>query len=367
MFNVNKPYNDLPFLPPKVDLKDQELLLATLEASDAISQLKTMLTMSSRTISNTLDLLSPLFVPEAVSSSGVENIVTTNDSVYYAKIMEERELTPAEKEALNYTKALMEGASKLTSNGFLTTNDYIALQAVIEPTNAGVRKLPGTQLRNPITKIVYYTPPEGESRIRDLLRNFEKYFNETVPLHEVFARMAILHYQFEAIHPFRDGNGRTGRMLMPLYLMKQGKLPVPVLFISHYILEHRDEYYQKLREVTSKSNWKEWVLYITLATTEQAKYTCEILEKIRGAINSVKQTMKDKLPYLYSSELVDYLFSNVYFTQKDFEKAVGVSPMTARKYLSDLEKETITVKHKQTRKNRYIYITPKYIRILKQV
>lgn len=366
MIDINKPYNDLPILPPEIDLKDQELLLATLEASDAISQLKTMLTMNRRTIYNTLDLLSPLFVPEAVSSSGVENIVTTNDSVYYAKIQEERELSPAEKEALNYTKALMEGANKLTSKGFLNTNDYISLQRIIEPTKAGIRKLPGTQLTNPITKTVFYTPPTGEDRIRMLLQNFETYFNEASPIHEVFARMAILHYQFEAIHPFSDGNGRTGRMLMPLYLMKQARLPVPVLFISHYILEHRDDYYRKLREVTLERKWKEWVVYITSATAEQAKYTCSILERIRKSIDSVQDILKSKLAYLYTHELVDYLFSNAYFTQKDFENVIGVSPMTARKRLFDLEKEGIIVKHKQTGKNRYIFITPRYINILKQ-
>lgn len=367
MLDVNKPYNDLPLLPPEVNLKDQELLLATLEASDAISQLKTMLTMSSRTVSNTLDLLSPLFIPEAVSSSGVENIITTNDSVYYAKIREERELTPAEKEALNYTKALFDGATKLNLKGFLNTNDYIALQSVIEPNKVGIRRESGTQLSNPITKVVYYTPPAGEDRIRSLLANFENYFNDSSPLHEVFARMAMLHYQFEAIHPFRDGNGRTGRMLMPLYLMKQARLPVPVLFISHYILEHRDEYYKKLREVTSSNNWKDWILYIILATTEQAKYTCEILERIQKATDSVTKILHENLDYLYSHELVDYLFSNAYFTQKNFEKEMGISPMTARKHLSDLEKENIVKKHKQTKRNRYIYITPRYISILKQV
>lgn len=366
MIDTNKPYNSLPMLPPAVNLKDQELLLATLEASDSISQLKTMLTISKRTISNTLDLLSPLFVPEAVSSSGVENIVTTNDSVYYAKIREERELNPAEKEALNYTNALMDGAHKLATKGFLNTNDYIALQSSVEPARSGIRKLPGTQLSNPITKVIYYTPPNGEDLIRKLLQNFEKYFNEPSPIHEVFARMAILHYQFEAIHPFSDGNGRTGRMLMPLYLMKQSRLPVPVLFISHYILEHRDEYYKKLREVTLEGKWKEWVLYITLATTEQAKYTCAILEKIKQSIDSVRQILKERLNYLYSSELVDYLFSNAYFIQKDFEKFVGVSPMTARKYLHDLEREGIIMKHRQTGRNRFIYITPRYINILKR-
>ena len=365
-FDPLLPYNDLPTLPPKVDFKDQELLLATIEASDAIAQLKTMLTMSSRTIHNTLDLLSPLFVPEAVSSSGVENIITTNDSVYVAKIKEERELTPAEKEALNYTDALMEGARRAFKKGFLNTNDYIALQKILEPSKPGIRNFPGTQLANPVTKVVYYTPPETESRIRDLLANFERYYNEQAPSYEVFARMAILHYQFEAIHPFSDGNGRTGRMLMPLYLTLQGRLPVPVLFMSHYILEHRDEYYEKLRAVTSRSEWREWILYITRATTEQALYTCAILEKIRKAISKVKTTLKEELPHIYTSELVDFLFSHAYFTQKDFESEVGVSPMTARKYLQELEKKDILIKDKQTGKNRFIYINPRYVNILKR-
>lgn len=360
------PYNNLPTLPPKIDYMDKDILLATIKASDAISQLKTMLTMSSRSINNTLDLLSPLFVPEAVSSSGIENIITTNNSVYVAKILEERELSPAEKEALNYTGALFTGAGKVFSKGYLRTNDYIELQKILEPTKPGIRSLPGTNLSNPDTGIIYYTPPEGESRIRDLLGDFEKYFNEDVPTHEVFSRMAILHYQFEAIHPFRDGNGRTGRMLMPLYLTKQNKLPVPVLFISHYILEHRDEYYKRLRAVTFKGEWKEWILFITSATEQQALYTCGILEKIRRSISIVKQTIRENAQVMYSSELVDFLFSNAYFTQKDFEDEMEVSPMTARKYLKLLEGNKIVSKSKQTGKNRYIYITPKYINILRQ-
>ncbi|MBA3924088.1 MAG: Fic family protein [Nostocaceae cyanobacterium] len=365
-FNPNLPYNDLPIIPPFVDLKNRNLLLTTIEASDAIAQLKTMLTMSSRTINNTMDLLSPLFVPEAVSSSGIENIVTTNDSVYVAKIKETRELTPAEKEALNYTVALMEGAQRVFKKGFLNTNDYITMQKILEPNKSGIRNYPGTQLTNPITKVVCYTPPDTEARIRDLLSNFEKYFNEEAPTHEVFARMAILHYQFEAIHPFPDGNGRTGRMLMPLYLTQQGRLPVPMLFMSHYILKHRDEYYKKLRAVTSNNEWHEWIMYITKATTSQALYTCGILEKIRKAINGVKTTLREELPSVYSSELVDFLFSHAYFTQKDFEIEVSVSLMTARKYLQQLENAKVVVKSKQTGKNRYIYINPSYINILKQ-
>lgn len=363
----NLPYNDLPPLPPGLDLKDQDLLLATLAANDAIAQLKTMLTISRRSINNTLDLLSPLFVPEAVSSSGIENIITTNNSVYVAKILEEGELSPAEKEAINYTEALFAGAAKVSNKKFLTTNDFINMQKILEPNNSGLRKLPGTQVANPLKGQVYYTPPEGESTIRDMLAKLETYFNEDAPAHEVFSRMALLHYQFEAIHPFPDGNGRTGRMLMPLYLMNQNRLPVPVLFISHYILEHRDEYYEKLRAVTFNGEWKEWILYIITATTVQAKYTCSILERIRKAISSVKTTLKENAPTVYRSELVDFLFSRAYFTQKDFEKSLSVSPMTARKYLQILETNKITNKMKQTGKNRYLYITPKYINILRQV
>ena len=359
------PYNNLPHLPADLEFKDQDLLLATLEATEAVAKLKTMLTISRRTIQNTLDLLSPLFVPEAVSSSGIENIITTNDSVYAAKILEERQLKPAEKEAINYTGALLEGANCIDKKGFLATNDYVALQRILEPNKQGIRKIPGTQLANPDTGTVYYTPPVGEKLIRDLLKNFEDYFNEPTSTHEVFVRMAVLHYQFEAIHPFVDGNGRTGRMLMPLYLMKHDRLPVPVLFISHYILEHRDEYYNRLRAVTSDGAWKDWALFIVNATSKQAIYTCEVLEKIRAAIHDIKIALRGKS--MYSSELVDFLFSNAYFTKKGFEQEIGVSPMTAGRYLLELEGDKIIFRTKQTGRNRYLYITPRYIDILKQV
>ncbi len=360
-----KPYNKLPHLPPNLNFKNQDILLATLDASDAIAQLKTMLTMSEHTVSNTIDLLSPLFVPEAVTSSGVENIITTNDSVYVANILEERELNPAEKEVLNYTRALVRGMWSILRKGFLATNDYIELQKKLEPNKAGIRRVPGTQLKDRNTGKIYYTPPEGEQLIRTLLGNFEKYFNELAPTHEVFSRMAILHYQFEAIHPFLDGNGRTGRMLMPLYLMKQGRLPYPVLFISHYILEHRDQYYKALNGVTYHGKWKEWILYTIRATTEQARYTCGILEKIQKTMNDVREDLRKKLPRVYSAELVEFLFSNVYFTQKQFENELKISPMTARKYLQALVDQKIVYRQRQTGKNRYIYITPDYIHILK--
>lgn len=362
--DVKVPYNNLPSLPPNVNLFDTDILLMTIEVERAIAQLRTRLTLSKRSVANILDLLSPLFVPEAVASSGVENIITTNNSVYVAKLKEERELTSSEKETMRYTQALMLGAQLINKKGFLATNDYLKIQAVLEPNKKGIRKLPGTQLRNSATGRVYYTPPEGESLIREKLANYEEYYNQEAPVSEVYARMAILHYQLEAIHPFMDGNGRTGRILMPLYLTLQKELPVPVLFISQYILNHRDEYYEKLRAVTNYGRWKPWILYIMAATREQANYTTKILNEIQKNLGEVKELLKTKYNNMYSSEMLDFLFSRTYFTEKQFETELHISFPTARKYLACLEKERIVKRAMQAGRNRYLYINRRYTEIL---
>lgn len=363
-FDPEQPNNSLALLPPEVDLKDPDILIASMKASRSVSQLRTRLTLSKRTIANAIDLFSPLFVPEAVASSGVENIITTNDSVYIAKIKNSRSLEPVEKETLRYTEAIEQGAHIVDERGFLTTNDYIKLQKTLEPAQNGIRNYSGTTLKNPSTGKIYYTPPVGERRIRDLLGNFEKYYNEGSPAHEVYARMAILHYQFEAIHPFGDGNGRTGRILMPLYLMVQRELPVPVLFISQYILNNRDHYYELLRGVTNNGDWKKWIFFIIKATEEQANYTTDVLQKIQTNLGKTKTLLKEKYPNLYSSELVDFLFSRAYFTKKDFEKEIKVSPVTAKKYLMILEEEEILDKKKQPKRNRYLYVNKKYTDVI---
>lgn len=312
--DVLKPYNNLPLLPAAVNLRDPDILVATIDVERAVSQLRTRLTLNRRTVANTLDFLSPLFIPEAVASSGVENIITTNDSVYEAKLKEERELTSSEKETLRYADALFLGAQLINKKGFLATNDYLKIQAVLEPNRKGIGKITGTQLRNPATGRVYYTPPEGENFIRDLLTNYEQYYNDEAPTSEIYARMAILHYQMEAIHPFWDGNGRTGRILMPLYLTLRKELPVPVLFISQYILNHRDEYYEKLRAVTNRGKWKQWILYIMAATEEQANYTTDVLDKIQRNLSEVKVLLKMKYKNMYSGELLDFfVFEDLFY------------------------------------------------------
>ncbi|HSX02455.1 MAG TPA: Fic family protein [Candidatus Saccharimonadia bacterium] len=362
-----KPYNNLPLIPPaNVDFETPAILKASLEAAGAIGELRASIWTDPSNAMRALDMVRPLFVPEAVTSSAVENIVTTNEKVYEAQTEASYKQTPAEKEAIRYVDALTRGIYRLADRAFLNTNDFITLQEILEPTRSGIRSFTGTHLSNPATGEIYYTPPEGEKLIRSLLANYERYLNDKAPLTEVYARMAILHYQFEAIHPFPDGNGRTGRMLMPLYLMLQGQLDIPVLFISRYILNNRDEYYQRLRAVTLNGEWEAWILYIIQATTQQARYTSGVLRKVRNTIEMVTADIKKNLPAVYRPELVDFIFSEPYFDVAYFQKQMGISYATARKYLDLLEQGKYLSRKRQNGRNRYLYANPRYLNILKQ-
>lgn len=366
MFNPKKPHNSLLKIPAQsLDFKDPDILIASIATSQAISSLNAVLGTNRHNITHSLNLMSPLYVPEAVASSGIENIVTTNERIYQAKLLEAGELRPQDKEVMRYTDALIFGFQELVEKDFLSTNQYIGIQKTLEPTKSGIRKLPGTQISNPKTGVVYYTPPVGEGRIRELLANYEKYFNERAPEHEIFGRAAVLHYQFEAIHPFYDGNGRTGRMLIPLYLSKQGVLNLPLLFVSKYILENRDDYYLLLRNVTSKNEWKPWVIYILTALEKQAKYTLKILQKIHTFQDELGTKLERIIGHAYARDVAEMLYLKPYFVQKDFEKDLGVAYATARKYLAILEKEQVIVKKKQPKRNRFLYVCPEYIKLLK--
>lgn len=292
-------------------LIEPEYLLATLNAQEAISNLKTALTIQRRTVLNTLDLLYPLFVPGAVASLKLSGIETTNKSVYYAQILDEKEISKEDKAALEIVSKIYESAKKLNAKKSLNLKEY------------------------------------------------ESYFNETPVIHEVFSRMAILLYQLHE-------DEKNARILMPLYLMKHQKLPLPILFLSKYFVENHEEYQKRLKEVSTKGKTKEWIIFVTNAIAEQAKYTTKILEKLGKAVDEITHTLKNGLSYIYTSELVDYLCSHPYFSQKDFEKAIELSPMTARKYLDLMEEEEIISKEKQEGKNKFIYKTIKYADILKK-
>lgn len=364
-------YNNLPGLLPKgLNMLDQDILVKSLSAMSSLAALNNMITVDKYNVFHTFNMISPLYVPEAVASSEVEEIITTNESVYIQRALEADDSgnpAPAEKEVLRYTQALGRGYIFLTDYGYLSTNQYIDIQKKLEPNKTGIRRIPGTQLKSAKTGTVYYTPPDKEGVIRDLLKNYEDVFNEDAPRHEVLTRAAILHYQFEAIHPFHDGNGRTGRILIPLYLTKQDILIAPLLFTSKYILENRDEYYQKLNNVTYKNEWKEWVLYMLDAFEVQSKYTLDVLTRLQEFSENLRKTIKAYSNTGKADEILSLIYGNPYFTQRQFEDEVGVSPATARKYLLEMESRNIVKRKKQPKRNRYLYVCPEYIRILKKV
>lgn len=367
MIDPKLPHNQLSKIPPlNVALDDKDVLIGSLSTAQAIASLNATIRADFQNITHSLNLMSPLYVPEAVASSSIENIITTNERIYQMRLLEESEISPQEKEVMRYTDALIEGMNALTDKGFLATNEYIKIQKNLEPNRSGIRKIPGTQLKNRKTGEVFYTPPDGEERLRNLLKNYELYFNETAPKHETFCRAAILHYQFEAIHPFHDGNGRTGRMLIPLYLTKQGVLDFPLLFVSKYILDNRDDYYQLLRDVTFKKGWKDWILYILKALEVQATYTLRILRKINKFQVELRQKLEDIVGHTYARDLAELLYERPYFVQSEVEKSLKVSYLTARKYLLILEKSGIVMKKKQIKRNRFIYICPEYVNLLKK-
>jgi Fic family protein len=331
MFNPNKPYNSLPELPPKFDFEDVELLKLVNKANIALSNLNG----TSRLLPNRSILLAPLSVKEAVASSGIENINTTVAEVFEAELFPDKIQSGPQKETLHYVEALKEGYEMLNKKEILTSNMLIKIQKIIYENNSGIRKVPGTVIAKGGSQMeIIYTPPEGFEIISKKLANLEKYINTNSDDTDVLIKMAIAHYQFEAIHPFHDGNGRVGRILMILYLVLAQRLDLPILFLSGYILKNRAEYYKLLLGVTKDGNWKEFVKYILNGVIQQSDFTTEIIIKIEDEINRVKNLLSRKAPTISSIELIEFLFSNPFYTSKSIQEALDIHRNTASKYLS---------------------------------
>lgn len=362
MIDPSKPYNDLPPLPPKYNFDDLEIYKALAKSLASLAELNTLINTTYSNFQNAVYMMDPLFVPEAVASNGVEDIITNSNQVFKEAAVDETKRTPEGKETLRYKRALFEGYGTLLTKGSLNSGDIIAIQSQLGVPHTGLRKLEGTQLKDPNTNLVYYTPPSSEEVIKDLLKNFEVYFNDNSDGLDPLIKMAVLHYQFEAIHPFYDGNGRTGRILMPLYLVAAKKLTFPVLFLSLYILQNRSEYYRKLRAVTNEQDWKPWVLFILDAIDKQSRYTSEKLFTISDAIIHDKQIVRETLPKTDSSSIVEFIFSMPYFNREQFADKVGIHIHTASKYLDLLIKNHLITREKNGVS--YIYSNPRLIKIL---
>jgi len=274
---------------------------------------------------------------EARASSEIENIITTQDELYRAMASDAAQATPETKEVLNYRSALWRGYSLLRDTGVLATRTILAIQQELEGNSAGIRSLPGTALRNDRTGEVIYTPPDEDKVIRALLGNLEQYLNETDEL-DPLIKMAVAHYQFESIHPFYDGNGRTGRILNVLYLIHRGLLSSPILYLSRYIIRNKPTYYELLQAVHTDAAWVPRIEFMITAVKETARVTLEISQAIVSLMERTTETARQSLPRTtYSKELLELLFTQPYVKIEHVVKANIAERRTASKYLKQLE------------------------------
>ena len=332
-FNKSIPYNDLPLLPPKAELETKEILTKTIRASRALA----LLNGAIRNLPNPSLFLDTIHIQEAKASSEIENIITTNDDLYQAVVADKKFDNPATKEVISYKEAIWLGFSRLEQRPFITTNLCIELVQCIKQNTAGIRTTPGTTLSNTRGEVIY-TPPSGEQVIREKMANLETFINENDSI-DPLIKMAIAHYQFEAIHPFSDGNGRTGRILLLLQLKLEKLLDVPALFLSEYIIKHKDMYYEGLRSVTENNDWSKFILYMLDMVETTSIKGLERLESIVHLMDTTGQEIKDKLPKVYSKDLVEVIFKLPYTKRQNLINAGLGTSKTVGNYLMALEEE----------------------------
>ena len=323
----------LEMLPYKnVNLKTNKILEQLTVSSRALAELKGY----ANTIPNMHILINAVTINEAKDSSAIENIVTTHDDIY--KFLTESGFKEENaKEVVDYRNAIWAGYEQIKKDGFINTNTIVKIQGIIEHNNAGIRKLPGTELKNSLTGETIYTPPQNEEEIRDYLRNLEKFINNNEDGIDPLIKVCLIHYQFESIHPFYDGNGRTGRILNILYLVLNKLIDSPILYLSKYINKTKQEYYKLFNEVRNNNNFEDWILYILKGIEITSKETITLIEKIQNEMKHYKEEFRSKLPKIYSKELLESLFYEVYTKSAYIEKACGVTRLTATSYLNQLE------------------------------
>ncbi len=347
-FNPNLPFNDLPDLPPASETETRTVLRSCIAARAALAELR----VSGDLIPNQAMLINSIPLLEAQASSEIENIVTTVDQLFrYANDTSDR-VDPATKEALRYRTALHRGFKMLNQRPVSIT---IAVEVcrTIKGVELDIRNTPGTALVNDATGEIIYTPPEGEEVLRSKLANWERYIHETEEI-DPLIRLAVMHYQFEAIHPFIDGNGRTGRVLNLLYLVDKGLLDIPVLYLSRHIIRNKTLYYRNLFEVTARRDWETWILFILEAVRTTAEWTTAKIRAIRELLNETGAAIRLRMPKIYSRELTELIFVNPYCRIGDVVKADIAKRQTAAVYMKALVAEGFLEEIKAGRENLYL-------------
>jgi Fic family protein len=330
MFDRDKPFNTLPALPPAGDIETTEVLKKAISASRAMAELKGV----AERMPNQAMLIDSLVLQEARASSEIENILTSNDDVYRAASDETLPASAEAKEVLRYRQALNHGCRQIKTRP-LSTCLFVEIAQRIKEMQFDIRRLPGTRIANSKGETIY-TPPEGETVIRDKLRELENFMHADDKL-DVLVKMALMHYQFEAIHPFPDGNGRTGRILNILYLVEQGLLNLPVLYLSRYIIDHKETYYERLRRVTEENAWHDWVLYMLDAVEQTSIRTHGQIAAILTLMETVRERVQRETPSIYSKDLIEQIFRQPYCKIAFLERAGMGTRQTCAKYLRELE------------------------------
>ncbi len=357
VFDPNVPFNDLPALPPPVELTETtNILKKCINARVALAELK----QAAELIPNAAVLVNALPLLEAQASSEIENIVTTTDRLFEFADIAEDKADAATKEALRYRTALYEG-TKMVQRGMLTTDKAIQICSTIKNLELDIRADSGTRLKNRGTGELIYTPPEGQRLLQQKLDNWQEFMHnatDTDPL----VRMAIQHYQFEAIHPFSDGNGRTGRILNILFLVEQNLLDSPILYLSRHIIMHKGDYYRLLLEVTRKQAWEEWILFMLDAVEQTSVWTTDKIKAIRELMQHTSEFVQKSLPKIYSWELVEALFKQPYCRIGNLVDVGVAKRQTASVYLKQLCDIGVLKEIKSGRET--LFVHPKYIELL---
>ena len=355
------PYLTLDKLPPnREEVETIKVLRQVSKAAAALAELKGI----AKTIPNQEMLVNAIVLQEAKDSSEIENIITTQDELYKALTVKNTNITPETKEVVNYRRAIFVGFDIIQKQGFLRVNDIVTIQQELVENTAGVRSTPGTVLKNDKTGEVVYTPPQDKKEILELLSNFIDHYNQNEQDLNPLINLAILHYQFESIHPFYDGNGRTGRILNILYLILNGLIEIPILYLSSYIIQNKSEYYRLLNQTNKTGRWEEWILFMLKAVESTAVQTIDRISLIRNLLEKTLVKVQKESPKIYQKELVELLFEQPYSKIEFVVNRLKVERKAASRYLKELENIGVLRSYKVGRET--LYINKELIEILKQ-
>jgi Fic family protein len=347
---MSKNKEGLKPLPLDCDVESKSVLKSLPAAHAALAELKGI----ASSMPNQSILINTLGLQEAKDSSAIENIITTHDDLYKSELNLDSFTSLNAKEVQNYVAATKLGFELVTKSGLITNKVILKIQEVLEGNNAGFRKLPGTVLKNASSGEVIYTPPQDPEEIKDLMTNLEKFINNKESCDfDPIIKMAIIHYQFESIHPFYDGNGRTGRIVNILFLIQEKLQDLPILYLSNYIIKNKSNYYRLLQDVRENNNWEEWLLFIIKGVEQTSRETIDLIFQIRELMLKYKRVLRDNYKF-YSQDLLNNLFKHPYTKIEFIQRDLKVSRITAANYLNQLADDKLLTKKKLGTANYYI-------------